>query len=163
MVIYGENCKKKIKNIKLKSGLAVIAATVAEALIITLCLSVFTKENYIIFELVLSFATLLYVTFCFLTYKLKASKAINLDKLLKKYEEREPDTVLGTYVSDGKKIVSDSKVSFAVLLFDTGAKYCDDVVLRELLLESTFENPFKENEKYRLKVIDNVITEYEHE
>ncbi len=162
MVIYGKECKSEIKRIKTSCLVAILVASAIEALFIVLSLSLFTKENYLFFQLLLSVITFLYISFCFLLYRLKLKSAVNLEKLLKKFETRETEIVTGVYESDQNKTVSDSGVSFRAFGFDNGMKYRDEVVLRELLLEESFDNPFETGESYKLSVIDNVILEYEH-
>lgn len=163
MIIYDEKCKSEIKRKKTLCGVAYLGATAIEGIIIAVSLSLFNKENYLFFQILLSVVTFIYISFCYLLYRLKLKSIVNLEKLLKKFEKRELETVVGAYDSLQNKTVSDSGVSFAVLGVDNGTKYRDETVLRELLLESSFVNPFEEGRRYIFKVIDNVILEYKNE
>lgn len=163
MIIYGEKCKSEIKRKKAKCYAVIAAASVFEAIVIALSLCLFTKENYLFYQILLSVITFLYAGFCLLVYRLRLKSVINLDKLLKKFEIRKTERVSGAFISEVGKSVSDSGVSFRALNFDTGMKYRDEVVYRELLLERSFDVPFERGKFYELEVIDNVILEYGNE
>lgn len=163
MTIYGEKYKSEIKRKKAKCCAIIAAASVFEAIVTALSLCLFNKENYLFYQILLSIITFLYAGVCLLVYRLSLKSVINLDKLLKKYENRKSESVSGAFVSEVEKIVSDSGVGFRVLNFDTGMKYRDEVVYRELLLERSFDVPFERGGFYELEVIDNVILEYDNE